>query len=70
MGTTFIKADFVLAELADESDLVKHIDKVSVQLFWLEYLFALSAVDVCLEPLFDTRSVKYLLALEALDSVL
>ena len=54
VGTTFLKADFVLAELADESDLVKHIDEVSVQLFWLEYLFALSAIDVCLEPLFDT----------------
>jgi hypothetical protein len=68
--TTLLKAELTFAELADESDLIKHIDEISVQLLWLEDFLAVCAVGAGLKPLFNTLSVKYLLALNALDSVL
>jgi len=70
VGAALGEGELTLAELANEHYLVEHIDEVSVHLLWLEDALALGAVDVCLEPLSDTPSVEYLLALFALKSVL
>ena len=67
MGSSLLESELFSAVLAGKADLIKHVDQVSIELLSQEWILALSAIGISLEPLVDASTVKDVLTVAALN---
>lgn len=70
MGSSLLESELFSAVLAGKADLIKHVYQVSIELLPQEWILALSAIGISLEPLIDTPAVKDVLTVATLNRIL